>query len=204
MLTSKEVKAALLAGLGIMAAEGASAQGLGNSPYSRLGIGEFNANTGGVRQMGMGGLGLAAPNATYVNEINPALLYYTSRTTFEAGYSGQYKTVKNASSQTRSGSGTLGYLVLAVPLSTRWGAAVGLKPMSAVDYESNTEQRFQGSSDVNLVQRRGEGGVSEAFFSQGFRVAKDLGQHHRSRQSGGPHPYPLLRLRLSGRSALPL
>jgi long-subunit fatty acid transport protein len=49
-----------------------------------------------------------------------------------------------------------------------------LKPLSAVDYESNTERRFDGTNDVNLIQRRGEGGLSEAYFSQGFRVAKDF------------------------------
>ena len=105
----------------MLAAGGAQAQGLGNSPYSRIGLGEFNANTGGVRQMGMGGVGLAAPNAINVNELNPALLYYTSRTTFEAGYNGQYKTVKNATASSRSGNGTLGYLALSVPLTRDGG-----------------------------------------------------------------------------------
>jgi long-subunit fatty acid transport protein len=152
---------------------GAQAQGLGNSPYSRIGLGEFNANTGGVRQMGMGGVGLAAPNAVNVNELNPALLYYTSRTTFEAGYNGQYKTVKNANASSRSGSATLGYFAMSVPLSTRWGAAVGLKPLSSVDYESNTQQPIANKpEDLELTQLRGTGGVSEAYFAQGVRLAK--------------------------------
>ena len=144
MLTNKgmdgRVWGIMLAGLAALAASGVQAQGLGNSPYSRIGLGEYNANTGGVRQMGMGGVGLAAPNSTNVNELNPALLYYTGRTTFEAGYTGQYKTVKNASASSRSGNGTLGYFAMSVPLASRWGAAVGLKPLSAVDYESNIVQ----------------------------------------------------------------
>ena len=165
----------VLVGVAIMTAGNAQAQGLGNSPYSRIGLGEFNANTGGVRQMGMGGVGLASPNSTNVNELNPALLYYTSRTTFEGGYSGQYKTVKNAASSGRSGSGTLGYLALAVPLSTRWGAAVGLKPLSAVDYESNTLQPVLGDPTATAYkQNKGTGGVSEAYLAQGFRIAKNF------------------------------
>jgi long-subunit fatty acid transport protein len=175
MLTNKELKAALLAGLVMMAAQTVSAQGLGNSPYSRLGIGEFNPNIGGVRQLGMGGTGLAAPNGVNVNELNPAVLYYTSRTTFEAGFNGQYKTVKNATNATRSGSGTLGYMALSVPLSSKWGAAVGLKPLSAVDYESNTAQRVTGDNDAFILKQfRGTGGVAEAYLSQGVRIAKDL------------------------------
>ncbi len=31
----------------------------------------------------MGGVGLAAPNSVHINELNPALLYYTARTTYE-------------------------------------------------------------------------------------------------------------------------
>ncbi len=177
MLTNKEMKRLVLAGVALLAAGGAQAQGLGNSPYSRIGLGEFNANTGGVRQMGMGGVGLAAPNAVNVNELNPALLYYTSRTTFEAGYNGQYKTVKNANGSSRSGNGTLGYFAFSVPLSTKWGAAVGLKPLSAVEYESNIVQGVRGALDPNekqLTQLKGTGGVSEAYFGQGYRITKEF------------------------------
>lgn len=182
MLTNKvmegRVLGMLFAGLATVAASGAQAQGLGNSPYSRIGLGEYNANTGGVRQMGMGGVGLAAPNSVNVNELNPALLYYTSRTTFEAGYNGQYKTVKNANASSRSGNGTLGYFAMSVPLASRWGAAVGLKPLSAVDYESNILQDVKGMSGEtigqSLKQLKGTGGVAEAYFGQGVRITKAL------------------------------
>ena len=171
----RSVLGLMLLGAAGLLANDAQAQGLGNSPYSRIGLGEFNANTGGVRQMGMGGVGLASPNGVNVNELNPALLYYTSRTTFEAGYNGQYKTVKNATSSGRSGSGTLGYLALSVPLSTRWGAAVGLKPVSVVDYESNIVQAVVGAPTATAYkQYRGTGGVSEAYLGQGFRIAKNF------------------------------
>ena len=179
MLTNKEMGCKglglVLAGVAVLLAGGAQAQGLGNSPYSRIGLGEFNANTGGVRQMGMGGVGLAAPNAVNVNELNPALLYYTSRTTFEAGYNGQYKTVKNANSSSRSGNANLGYFALSVPLSTKWGAAVGLKQVSTVDYEANTIQEVQGAPGAQVLkQYKGSGGVSEAYFGQGYRITKDF------------------------------
>ena len=177
MLTNKEIKRVrlLLAGVAVLLAGSVRAQGLGNSPYSRIGLGEFNANTGGVRQMGMGGVGLAAPNGVNVNELNPAMLYYTSRTTFEAGYNGQYKTVKNASASNRSGNGTLGYFALSVPLSTRWGAAVGLKPVSSVDYEANSIQDVKNSTGSRVLsQYKGTGGVSEAYLGQGVRIAKNF------------------------------
>ena len=173
-LNDKNVVRLLLGGA-VLAGGSAGAQGLGNSPYSRLGIGEYYPNTGGVRQMGMGGVGLAAPNAVNVNELNPALLYYTARTTFEAGYNGQYKTVKNADAFTRTGTGTLGYLALAVPLTRRWALAVGLKPLSAVDYETNTRSTIVGTlNDSVRTQRQGSGGVSRAYLAQGVHIARDL------------------------------
>ena len=166
----------MLTGLAALATSGVQAQSLGNSPYSRVGLGEYYGNTGGVRQMGMGGVGLAAPNSVNVNDLNPALLYYTSRTTFEAGYSGQYKTVKNAAASSRSGNGTLGYLAMSVPLASRWAAAVGLKPLSAVDYEANILQEVRNTSNVviarSLKQYKGTGGISEAYLAQGVRLGK--------------------------------
>ena len=180
MLRNKEVGckhwSLVVAGAMVLVAGAAHGQGLGNSPYSRVGLGEYTGNTGGVRQMGMGGTGLAAPNAVNVNELNPALLYYTSRTTFEAGFNGQYSTVQNARSANRSGSGTLGYLALSVPLGPKWAAAVGLKPVSSVDYESNILQEVAGPQvpTQSLKQYKGTGGVSEAYLGQGFRLTKKL------------------------------
>ena len=173
--TAQVVSAAGRLGCWARVGRAAWAQGLGSSPYSQLGIGNYNANQGGVRQLGMGGVGLAAPNATNVNELNPALLYYTARTSFEAGYSGQYQTVKNATASGRSGSGTLGYLALAVPINKRWGAAVGLKPLSAVDYEANTIQRVVNDTSARVLKQfQGSGGVSEAYFAHGIHVSKSL------------------------------
>ena len=121
MLKHKEMKQLLaVGGLLCLGSSSVLAQGLGNAPYSRIGLGEYNPNVGGVRQAGMGGVGLAAPNAINVNELNPALLCFTNRTTFEAGYTGQYKTIRNATAKNQSGSGTLGYLALAVPLGPKW------------------------------------------------------------------------------------
>ncbi len=177
MLKHKEMNY-LLTAAALLLGGSASAQGLGNAPYSRIGLGEYNPNVGGVRQAGMGGAGLAAPNAINVNELNPALLCYVNRTTFEAGFNGQYKTVRNATAQGRSGSGTLGYLALAVPLSAKWGAAVGLKPLSAVEYESNILQAGDGTrlpiGDFALNQYKGTGGLSEAYFGQGLLLGKNL------------------------------
>jgi hypothetical protein len=162
--------------LSLGAATRGQGQGLGNSPYSRLGLGDTYFNAGGIRQMGMGGVGVAAPNGTQVNELNPALLYYINRTTWEFAAIGQYKTIENNQTSQKTGTGKLNYLALAVPLSSRWGAAIGLKPFSSVDFESVEAQRINNDPTLAQVVRqfRGEGELAEAYFAQGVRVAKGL------------------------------
>ncbi|SNR49513.1 MULTISPECIES: hypothetical protein [Hymenobacter] len=161
--------------LGLLVAPLAYGQGLGNSPYSRLGLGDANSNMGGVRQMGMGGIGVAAPNSTNVNELNPAMLYYTSRTTFEAGYSAQFKTLRNNVSSQRTGSANLSYLALAFPISRRWAGSIGLKPYSSVDYESVTVDPVIGDPNSTANNEyKGSGDLAEAYTSHSVRIAKGL------------------------------
>jgi hypothetical protein len=175
MLTTKKLSGALLTAAATLLAGSALGQGLGNSPYSRIGLGDANGNYGGVRQLGMGGTGLAAPNTGNVNELNPALLVYAPRTTWEAAFTAQVKTVRNAAASNRSGTGTLGYLALAVPLSKRWGGAIGLKPYSTVDYQATTLGSVNGDP-VSQAYRRynGSGGLSEAYFATGIHVLRDF------------------------------
>ncbi len=175
MLNSKYAGLVGLTLLSLGAATQSHGQRLGNSPYSRLGLGDTYFNTGGVRQMGMGGTGLAAPNGVQVNDLNPALLYYMNRTTWEVAVSSQYKTVRNNVQSQKTGSATLGYFALALPLSTRWGSAIGLKPYSAVDYESVQTGTVVNDPNTPVISRyQGQGDLSEAYFAQGIRLAKGL------------------------------
>ncbi|GAB3826809.1 porin family protein [Hymenobacter jeollabukensis] len=163
--------------LSLLAASSAAyGQGLGNSPYSRLGLGEYNPNTGGIRQQGMGGVGLAAPNAVQVNDLNPALVYYSNRTTYEVAFTGQMKHLRSATASQRTGSGNLGYLAFSVPISRRWATAVALRPVTTVDYKSQQVRTLtSGSNSAQvLTEYTGSGGLTEVALSQGVRVAKGL------------------------------
>ncbi|MGI4833694.1 MAG: hypothetical protein ACRYFK_09560 [Janthinobacterium lividum] len=176
MSTFKQVSGALI-GAALLAAGPALAQSQGqaNSPYSRLGLGDYQGNLGGVRQLGMGGTGLAAPNTGNVNELNPALLTYTARTTWEAAFNGEAKTNRTATASNRSGSGSLGYLALAVPLNRRWAGALGLKPFSSVSYDATTTGPVNGDpTAIAYSQYHGTGGLSEAYLASGIHVLRDL------------------------------
>ena len=176
MLSSNKVSWLLLAASAVLAGPAlAQSQGQANSPYSRLGLGDYVGNIGGVRQFGMGGTGLAAPNTGNVNELNPALLTYTPRTTWEAAFNAEIKTTRTATAFHRTGSGTLGYLALAVPLNRRWAGAVGLKPYSTVAYDATTTGAVQGDpTSTAYKQYSGTGGLTEAYFATGIHVLRDL------------------------------
>ncbi|MGI4873732.1 MAG: hypothetical protein ACRYFX_21445 [Janthinobacterium lividum] len=175
MLKTKKLSPALLTAAATLLAGSAMGQGLGNSPYSRLGLGDNVGNTGGVRQLGIGSTGIAAPNSGNVNELNPALLYYTPRTTWEAGFNAQIKTVRNATASQQVGSGTLGYLALAVPINKRLAASAGLKPYSSVDYQATNTGPVNGDPTAVVYRRySGDGGLSEAYLATGIHVLRDF------------------------------
>mgnify|MGYP005755995239 FL=1 len=156
-------------------ANAAQAQNISNTPYSRFGLGDYNYNLGNVRNAGMAGVGISAGNSFHSNAANPALLYYNSITLFDIGVAGQVKTIKNASESQTDGNANLYNLALVVPISKRWSSSIGLSPDSIVNYESKTSSTVGGNPDVKLEQQyMGEGGLSEAYFAHGLKIADGL------------------------------
>src|SRR6478735_139736 len=94
-----------LAAAGLLATSAASAQDFGNSPYSRLGLGDVNTSNGSIRSFGMGNTGVAAPNSNLLNLQNPALLYFNNNVIFELSVASQLKTLKEGDKSQRDGSG---------------------------------------------------------------------------------------------------
>ena len=158
-------------------AHATQAQYIGNTPYSRYGLGEINTNQGNIRNAGMAGAGISAANSYQANVSNPALLYYNSITVFDMGIRGQVKTIKssNGASQ-RDGNANLAYLSLVVPISKHWSSALSLRPFSDVSYEINAAGRsLEGNPRATVVEGySGQGGLSELNFSNGVKIAKGL------------------------------
>lgn len=156
-------------------AQNAQAQNIGNTPYSRYGLGELNYNLGGIRNAGMGGTGVSAGNSFQINTANPALLYYNNITIFDMGIAGQVKTLNNGNQSQTDGDANLANITLGVPLSKRWTSAISLRPYSSMDYEINgTAESLPGAPAAVQRMYSGEGGLSEINFGHGFRVAGGL------------------------------
>jgi hypothetical protein len=154
------------------------AQGLGNSPYSALGIGELY-NEGNVTNMGMGGLGISNASPFYLNMQNPALLARRTRfTVFEVGLMGQSKSLSqnlNGSVQNQRDFGSnLGYLALAFPANSRWNMSLSLKPYTYVDYSTSQYRPIPGTIYEGQYSYTGRGGLNKASFANGVRITKNL------------------------------
>ncbi|MBB6609539.1 hypothetical protein H7F15_00680 [Pontibacter sp. Tf4] len=153
---------------------GAQAQNIGNAPYSRYGIGEYNYNTGNIRNAGMANTGVGAGNIFQINTANPALLYYNSTTVFELGVAGEVKKLQNATQSQTDGTANLSAVSLAIPImSQRWTTALSLRPYSNVSYDVISRNRI--SEDIVITEQyTGDGGISELSFGHGIRLTKGL------------------------------
>jgi hypothetical protein len=153
----------------------AAAQSVSNSPFSRLGIGELNSSTSSIRSLGMGGVGVAAPNSAVINDANPALLFYNNFVTFELGVAGEAKLISNQNQRQTVGDANLAYLALSLPITRRWSTVLGLRPYSNVDYQTYSTEPVQGNPEVQVLKAyEGEGGLSEVYFGHGVKIAKGL------------------------------
>jgi hypothetical protein len=105
-----------------------------NSPYSRFGIGE---QRNGVNTLlrGMGSISSAYANPFAVNTDNPASYGSLKLTTYEAGGEGSIRNVFAGDLKYSTGSATLSYLNVGIPVSKHAGISFGLRPYSRVYYK---------------------------------------------------------------------
>jgi long-subunit fatty acid transport protein len=149
------------------------AQGIGNSPYSQIGIGDINSSAF-VPNIGIGGAGASYADAIHINYINPALLARNKSTVFEVGINGQLKKVKTSTASQQDVGGNLSYLAYAFPVSRKWTLAAGLRPYSTVGYEIRTLNPIVGSPYGARYTFKGDGGLTSVDFTNGINIVDGL------------------------------
>ena len=149
-----------------------------NSPYSRYGIGELSSGTN-TQLRGSGYTSTAYSSGTAVNTDNPASYATLKLTTYEAGLMGATRTITAANNKYTTGSASLAYLNIGIPLGKHYGMALGLKPKSRVFYNNVDSSR---NPDIGKVaeQYNGEGGLNYAYVGAatkygGFSVGFNFG-----------------------------
>jgi len=132
-----------------------------NDPYSKFGIGElWNGNNTVLR--GMGNITSAFENPYEVNSDNPASYSFLQRTTFEAGAVGSTRTISSGGQAYTTGTFTLAYLNLGIPLNKNAGMCLGFRPYSRTYY--NLQDTVTNSPIGNVARSyNGFGGMNYAY-----------------------------------------
>ncbi|WP_229253743.1 outer membrane protein transport protein [Dyadobacter sp. NIV53] len=150
-----------------------NAQGLGNSPYSSLGMGEFYGD-GFSANTGMGQSGVSTANGFQINNLNPALWVKNRFTTLDIGVIGQYKAIASGTDRQQNAGGNLAYVALAFPVSAKWTLGASLKPYSFVDFDNSSTRNVPGTPFDAVYYTTGKGGVNKASITNAFQIGKYL------------------------------
>jgi hypothetical protein len=144
------------------------------STYSALGLGDFN-NSGLTQNQAMGGLGISFGTGWGLNYMNPALSTRNTIFNFQAAFN--YKRI-NAATETDSevlDGGGLSYVGMSFPLNSgKQTLGMGLNQVTSVNYSLLVRGQVTNSNLGSLNRIDGGGGISEAYISSGFLVAKNL------------------------------
>lgn len=153
--------------------------GRDNNPYSKYGIGELlNGNNTVLR--GMGNVSSAFSSSTLINTDNPASYSFLKLTTFELGGTGSMRTthgtLNGVDQSYRTGTASLSYMALAVPLKKEGGGGftIGFRPYSRTYY--NLATTVSGNStppfaiDSSTLRYNGDGALNYAFLGGSAKI----------------------------------
>ncbi len=144
------------------------------STYSALGIGELN-NSGLTTNQAMGGLGISYGTGWSPNYLNPALSVRNTVFNFQSAFNYRRIDVSTDSQKERLDGGGLSYIAMSLPVKSGKSAiGMGLNQISNVNYNLlvNSQVANTTYNSVNLIS--GSGGISEAYLSSGYLLAKNL------------------------------
>lgn len=149
---------------------------LAQSIYSFQGLGSIN-HQGMPNNFAMGEVGIGTPTVWHINTQNPANLVYNNFSTFQVGLEIDRRKFSGDGVSGSDTDGGLRFLGYAFPiLPGKWSSSFGILPYSSVSYNTFSEGEVSGT-DGNVRQisdSRGEGGLSNFYWSNGFRIKKKL------------------------------
>jgi hypothetical protein len=153
----------------------------GNSPYSKVGIGDI-APIGTLRNIGMGGIGVSSAHDEFINNLNPALLpnnriwrYDSLYTILEGSFAAQFRRISNSNALENSGGINFNSFAYLFPVTKRWTSSVGIRPFSSVNYSFFAKSAVTGSpADTAEYFYNGSGGIYQADFSNGVKITRNI------------------------------
>lgn len=133
-----------------------------NSPYSRYGIGDLSwSNNALIR--GLGGTATAYSDPFSVNSFNPATYSFIKSTSFDFAFEGRRRSVYLEDKNVSSGTATLSYLNIGIPLGKYAGMNIGFKPLSKMYYNADDSMNINGIGRA-VGNYNGSGGMQYAYI----------------------------------------
>jgi len=139
-----------------------------NSPYTRFGIGEFRNGVNTVLK-GMGSISSAYSNEYNVNTDNPASYADLKLTTYEAAMEGSKRTIFSNGNSYNTGTVTLSYLTIGLPVNKHIGLVLGLRPYTRTYYNSQDSLDMPGLGP-SIRGYYGDGGTNFAFVGLAGKI----------------------------------
>ncbi len=157
------------------------AQSLGNSPYSRVGIGDM-VQPLTVQNMGSGGLSVSHYNQEFLHLNNPALstnkkgLYKDSLIKLEGAFTLQHKQFSTGNASESITAANLRYIGLSVPIGKVWNSTLSIQPYSVKNHRYVEQVPVQGDPDGRNMEYsfQGKGGIYQVAFNNGLGLSKSL------------------------------
>jgi len=147
---------------------------VGQSPFSLNGIGDIRT-LATANHFGMAEVGIATPTPFNINNMNPAMLVYNRLSSFQMGVALDRRSVATGDTTQTNGGALLNNLVFSFPVALdRWTMSFGLMPLSNVNYDVEVTSLVPGTPIPTTSKFEGEGGLVQAYFSNGIRIAKGL------------------------------
>jgi len=144
------------------------------SPFTLYGVGDIKEGSF-TNQYSMGDLGIGTPSVFHINSMNPALLTKNLLSTFQMGIAADIRKLSSANGNDRNGGANLNYFAYAFPIiHNKWSSSFGLVPLSRMNYSIGYTSTVGNSTDEVEYLFKGSGGLSKAYFSNGFTIFKGL------------------------------
>lgn len=146
------------------------------SIYSFQGLGSLN-HQGMPNNVGMGEVGIGSPTIWHINTQNPANLVYNTFSTFQVGLEVDRRQFSGEDISGTATDGGLRFLGYAFPIMPgKWSSSFGILPYSSVSYNTFSEGEVPGTGGTvsQISDNRGEGGLTNFFWANGFKIKNKL------------------------------
>lgn len=151
------------------------AQSTANSPFSMFGIGDIS-HTGFGRNQAMGGVASPLVSQNSINPANPASYVALGPNTFifDFGLKTSYDIIKTPNDESATFNGNIDFVAAGFTINKWWKAGFGLRPLSTIGYEINTEKSLGQDEEDLKYNYTGKGGINSFYIDNSFRPFKFL------------------------------